>query len=77
MSKIRPPARGIVSAEGVPDGMIIGCDCGFTTHVVIHIDGGHGPGALAYPAEAAFTCGGCQTAHWFTVYPPDGRDGAA
>jgi hypothetical protein len=65
------PGRGIVFANPVPKdqggGMLIGCDCGFNTQIVVEWD--H---SRPVPAqEIAFTCGGCQSAHWLTIGPPD------
>lgn len=65
-----PPPRSIIGVEWVPGeqggGVLVGCDCGTTTHLMVDDD----MGGLAEPREAAFTCGGCQSVHWFTVYPP-------
>lgn len=63
-----PPARSLVSVQPVPPeqggGVLIGCDCGTSTHLVVE-----GVSHLTEPTEAAFTCSGCQSAHWFTVAP--------
>jgi hypothetical protein len=63
-----PPPRGIISVRPVPDeqggGVLIGCDCGTTTHLVIDAAG------LTEAREAAFTCDGCMSVSWFTVTPP-------
>ena len=65
------PGRGIVFANPVPKeqggGMLIGCDCGTSTQLVIEWDHTH-----PVPAqEIAFTCDGCQSTHWLTIGPPD------
>lgn len=56
--------RSIISLESLPDeggrpGVVIGCDCGTTTHLVVDADG---PIPDGY--ELAFTCGGCNSTHW-------------
>ena len=37
---------------------LLTCDCGTATDLAVAVDG---------DCEAAFTCGGCQTSHWFTI----------
>lgn len=63
-----PPPRSLVSVQPVPPeqggGVLIGCDCGTSTHLVIE-----GVSNLTETVERAFTCSGCQSAHWFTVGP--------
>lgn len=44
--------------------VVIGCDCGGVTHLTVEI-----VGRLATAQEAAFTCDGCQSVHWFTMRP--------
>lgn len=66
-----PPPRSIIGVDLAPPelgGVLVGCDCGTTTHLMVDDMAG-----LTEPREAAFTCGGCQSVHWFTVYPA-GRD---
>lgn len=63
-----PPPRSLLYARTVPPeqggGMEIGCDCGTITQLIIDSDG-----AVPALGEMAFTCGGCQSVHWFTVGP--------
>jgi hypothetical protein len=60
--------RSLVSVEWLQperDGdirVLVTCDCSMATDLTIRIDGPAGAGA-----EAAFTCDGCGTSHWFTV----------
>ena len=49
--------------------VIIGCDCATTTHLTVDIIG-----QLATAQEAAFTCDGCQSVHWFTMTPEPRRE---
>jgi hypothetical protein len=74
MAETLPPPRGIISLRAVPDeqggGVLIGCDCGTTTHLIIDFDSG-----LTEPREAAFTCDGCTSVTWFMVTPPEVSDG--
>lgn len=66
-----PPPRGIISVTPAAaehgGGILIGCDCGTTTHLVIE-DIEH----LPVPMEAAFTCEGCGSVHWFKAGPVAG-----
>jgi hypothetical protein len=63
-----PPRRSLISVEPAPawsgGGVLLGCDCGTTTHLIIE-----DAELLTEPREAAFTCDGCQTPSWFTVGP--------
>jgi hypothetical protein len=58
------PARGLIGVEYLPperDGEVralLICDCGTATDLTVAVDGDR---------EAAFTCGGCLTVHWFTI----------
>lgn len=70
MGTYKPPEplrRSIVAVEFLQpdrDGQVralIACDCGTDTDLTVEV-AGCVPGA-----EAAFTCGGCQTSHWFTL----------
>jgi hypothetical protein len=64
-----PPPRSIIHVEMVPDeqggGVLIGCDCATTTHLIIE-----DADKLTEDREMAFTCDGCHSVHWFTVGPP-------
>lgn len=74
MSEILPPGRGLCYAKpalvdngpGMPDGPGIEClcDCGLTTIIHLDLDG-----PLMEPREIAYTCDGCQSVHWLTLYP--------
>jgi hypothetical protein len=44
------------------------CDCGTLT--ILTLDPADIAGLTA-PHETAFTCGGCQSAHWITIYPTE------
>jgi hypothetical protein len=61
-----PPARSIISLKACPDegcpALLIGCDCATTTHLIVE-DADSVPDG----AEAAFTCDGCHSVHWFTI----------
>ena len=63
-----PPPRGIVDIRlAAPEnggGILIGCDCGTTTQLVIE-DIEH----LATPQDMSFCCHGCQSVHWFVASP--------
>lgn len=65
------PGRSLISAEPVPSeqggGMLLGCDCGTTTHLIIDWDS-----SQPVPSqELAWTCDGCASVHWFRIGPPD------
>jgi len=66
MPEPEPPRRGLICANPVPaengGGMLLVCDCGTATHLVIDWE----PGA-AGKHEIAVTCDGCGTPHWVTV----------
>ena len=66
MSEI--PGRSLLFVKAVPaeegGGLLIGCDCGTTTHLHIEADG-----TLAETCEIAVTCDGCHSVNWFTVGP--------
>ena len=71
MSTYKPPeplGRAVVGVEWLEpeeDGQVralITCDCGTATDLTVEIRG-ETPGSQ----QAAFTCGGCQTPHWFTI----------
>lgn len=72
------PPRSIVSIQPVPPeqggGILIGCDCGTTTQLVVE-----GLEQVTEARELAFTCDGCQSSTWFTVGPLSDlpADGAA
>jgi hypothetical protein len=59
--------RSLISAEFLPpenDGEVralLTCDCGTQTDLTVRLEG------LAGSADAAYTCDGCGTSHWFTV----------
>jgi hypothetical protein len=63
-----PSGRSLVGAEFLQpeqDGhvrVLLTCDCGTTTDLTVAIEG-----TLAGAAEAAYTCDGCGTSHWFQV----------
>jgi hypothetical protein len=60
------PRRSLVAAEFITpdrDGQVrvlLTCDCSYVTDLTAEIPS-------AGSAEAAYTCDGCGTAHWFTV----------
>lgn len=62
-----PPPRSILYARPFTNeegsGVIIGCDCGTTTQVVIE-----GIEHFTSPSEMSITCS-CLSVHWFTVGP--------
>lgn len=74
MSDHLPPPRSLLYVRPVPaeqgGGVEIACDCGTITQLIIE-----DAGQLTEPREAALTCEGCQSVHWFTVGPAGG-DGA-
>ena len=59
--------RSLIGAEWLPserDGeirVLLTCDCGTATDLTVQVVGSGVAG------EAAFTCDGCGTSHWFTV----------
>ncbi len=57
--------RSLIAIEAVPPeqggGVLLACDCGTATHLVV--DTPSGPGKY----ELAVTCGGCSTPSWLTV----------
>jgi hypothetical protein len=64
-----PSGRSLIAAEFLPpecDGdirVMLTCDCGMSTDLTVTLkDAASGRGG-----EAAFTCDGCGTSHWFTV----------
>lgn len=62
-----PPARRLVHAEYKPGddgtpGALLTCDCGELTWLVV-------TGTTTDVTEAAFTCAGCLTVHWFHIGP--------
>lgn len=62
------PGRSLVGAEFLPperDGEVralLTCDCGTATDLTVVL-----AGTVTGGGEAAFTCDGCGTSHWFTV----------
>jgi hypothetical protein len=57
------PSRGTASVEVTPDGgIVVICDCGTATQLVLQVDGSVQDGH-----ELAVTCGGCQSPHWLTL----------
>ena len=61
------PGRSLIFSSVAPDGaLVLGCDCGLTTHVQIVIEDG---GELRHAREVAVTCDGCCTVRWITVSP--------
>lgn len=66
-----PPPRSIISLKACPDAgcsaILIGCDCGTPTHLVVDF-GGVEP---VDGTEAAWTCKGCQSVRWFTIQVPE------
>lgn len=42
--------------------VLLTCDCGTSTDLTVRLDG-----PVTRGAEAAYTCDGCGTSHWFTV----------
>ena len=71
MSETAPPRRSLVAAEFLQpeeDGQVrvlLTCDCGTETDLTIEADGGVPARAKA---EAAYTCDGCYTTHWFEIF---------
>lgn len=71
------PGRSLIAAEYLPperDGQVrvlLTCDCGTATDLTVEVEGDFGPGGKG---EAAVTCEGCHTVHWFTVTATQGRD---
>ena len=74
MSTYKPPEplrRAVVAVEFLQpdrDGQVralITCDCGTATDLTVEIQGEFGAKGIT---EAAFTCDGCQTPHWFTMH---------
>ncbi len=63
-----PVRRSLVAAEYLQpeqDGQVrvlLSCDCGTPTDLTVAIEG-----EIPGKAEAAFTCDGCQTVHWFEI----------
>lgn len=70
------PTPSIVAGKPVKDGVLLVCECGTETHLVtVRRDA---TGALIPTwREAAFTCEGCGTSHWFTIEPGAGGTDAA
>lgn len=75
LSTYKPPeplGRSVVGVEWLQpdrDGQVralVTCDCGTSTDLTVEI-GGETPGGQ----QAAFTCDGCQTSHWFTITAKD------
>ena len=71
MSEYLPPPRSLLYVKPIPPeqggGLAIGCDCGTVTQLIIEdID------RLTEPQEAAFTCDGCHSVHWFMAGPMEG-----
>lgn len=62
MTDYLPPPRSIVRVQLAEDGIEVWCDC--ATITVLQFDG-----VPDKPVEAAFTCDGCQSTHWFTFGP--------
>ena len=62
--------RSLIAAEFLQperDGevrVLLSCDCGTATDLTVRLDGPETPGGRS---EAAFTCDGCRTVHWFTM----------
>jgi hypothetical protein len=57
------PARGLISARVEPPGtLVLGCDCGTTTRLVVQ-----DAETLTEIQEIAVTCEGCCTVRWITV----------
>ena len=44
--------------------VLLTCDCGSATDLTVRLDG---PVHAGGQTEAAFTCDGCHTTHWFTI----------
>ena len=71
------PGRSLISVDfltPVNDGdvrVLLTCDCGTATDLTVQVEG-----PIPGGAEAAFTCDGCHTAHWFTI-SAKGDGGAA
>ncbi len=63
------PPRSIISIEEVdPEdggGVLILCDCGTATHLVLEWP----EGAVPAEQELAFTCGGCHSVNWCKIGP--------
>lgn len=69
-----PPPRSILGVEpygsGDQAGLLITCDCGTATHLVIA-----DPEKITSPVDVPFTCGGCQSTTWFTAGPAGSAGG--
>ncbi len=72
MNAYRPPeplGRSVVAVDFLPperDGQVrvlLSCDCGTPTDLTVAVEGELRDGK----AEAAYTCDGCGTSHWFTI----------
>lgn len=63
--------RSLVNVEYAEGGFLALCDCAISTHVVVAVLDEHGQEirelAKVGKIEAAFTCDGCGTSHWFTM----------
>lgn len=70
------PGRSLIGFEWLPPHepgqarALLTCDCGTATDLTVQVDG-----RLPGKAEAAFTCDGCRTTHWFTVTATGDGDG--
>ena len=71
MAEFLPPPRSLLFVRPAPaqegGGLLIGCDCGTTTQLVID-----GAEHLTEKREMAFTCDGCHSTCWFTIGPAAG-----
>lgn len=63
----RPPPS-IVAGKAVEDGVLLVCECGHETHLVT-VRRDESGALIPTWMEAAFTCEGCGTTHWFTIEP--------
>ena len=69
------PGRSLIGAEYLQperDGQVrvlLTCDCGTATDLTVQVEG-----KIARPQDAAFTCSGCGTSHWFTIVAAAGQD---
>jgi hypothetical protein len=65
---VTTPNHSLAAAEFLPPGrdgeirVLLTCDCGTPTDLTVRLEG-EAPAS----GEAAFTCDGCGTSHWFTI----------
>jgi hypothetical protein len=68
LCRVTFPGRSIIAldycggecGEQACPAVVIGCDCGTTTHLTVEVP-------VSGKHQAAFTCDGCLSVNWFTV----------